>query len=74
MTGKTDEIYWDSSIFFAWLKGEQHKPGELEEIRRQARAFDAGNLDIYTSSITMIEICDAKLTPSQRDGFDKHDA
>lgn len=70
MTGKTDETYWDSSIFFAWLKGEQHKVGELDEIQRQVRAFDGGNLDIYTSSITMIEICDAKLDPSQRASFD----
>ena len=70
MAGKTDSVYWDSSIFLALLKGEEHRPGELEAIRKQANSFDEGNLDICTSVMTRVEVFTGKLSQDQKDRFE----
>lgn len=64
-----DGIYWDSCIFYALLKGEKHRDGELEAIKRQAKAFDEGNLYIITSSITLTEVMPAKLEQAHQELF-----
>lgn len=57
--------YWDSCVFMALLKGEQHLPGEQAYLQNQARKFDMGALGIITSSIAITEIFEAKLTEVQ---------
>lgn len=67
MTDGTKVEYWDTCIFLAYIKGEEHRPGELDYIKAQASRFDAGKLSIVTSSITIAEIREATLTVAQID-------
>lgn len=65
MTAGTKSEYWDTCIFLALIKGEVHRPGELEYIQKQALLFDNGALTIVTSSITVAEIRNATLDEDQ---------
>jgi|GEM_PF-5245951 len=49
MSGNRDVIYWDSCVFYALIKAEEHREGELESVRRDQRAFDAGEIVLVTS-------------------------
>ena len=69
MPDDIDAIYWDTSIFYALLKGEEHRPGELAAIKKAARLFDDGNLVIATSNITGIEVIEGRLPPGKKDEF-----
>ncbi len=66
-----EAVYWDSCIFYAHLKGEEHRAGELGVIRKQVAEFDAGSLVIATSVITITEVMPSKLTDEQVDLFMK---
>lgn len=57
--------YWDSCVFMALLKNEQHLPGEQTYLQNQARKFDMGALAIVTSTIAITEIFEARLTDEQ---------
>jgi predicted nucleic acid-binding protein len=67
-----NSIYWDTSIFYALIKGEDHQNGELDYIKNQATMFDKGTFTIYTSCITISEVLlghfDSEI---QRDKFKK---
>jgi predicted nucleic acid-binding protein len=62
-------IYWDACIFYAFFKGEEHKPGELEEIKKQAQLIDANQLILITSAITLTEVLSGKLPADKKDVF-----
>ena len=62
-------VYWDTCIFYALLKEERHRQGELSAIKRQAGLFDDGNLFVITSAITLTEIKPSKLEDSARTQF-----
>jgi predicted nucleic acid-binding protein len=64
-----DVIYWDTCIFYALLKGEEHRPGELTAIKKAARLFDDGKIVIATSVITSTEIIEARLPPGVRESY-----
>lgn len=68
MTGINYE-YWDSCIFLAFLQEEEHKPGELDYIKESAYKFDQGTLGILTSSITLVEVYEARLDATQKSTF-----
>ncbi|MCB2263066.1 MAG: PIN domain-containing protein [Candidatus Thiosymbion ectosymbiont of Robbea hypermnestra] len=66
MSGNRDIIYWDSCVFYALIKAEDHRDGELEGIRQTQRSFDAGEIVLITSAITLVEVLPFKLTDGQR--------
>jgi hypothetical protein len=70
MTGdKKKIIYWDACIFYALFKGEEHRPGELAEIQRQAQLIDADKLILTTSAITLTEVLSGKLPADKKNVF-----
>lgn len=60
-----DIEYWDTCVFLALLKREEHRPGELQYLEEQALRFDMGVLALVTSSITLAEVLQSKQTPEQ---------
>jgi PIN domain len=64
-------IYWDSCIFLALLKGEEHKAGESALIRQIATEFDAGIVNLITSTITLVEVLESTLDQETKDRFRK---
>ena len=64
MTG-TEIEYWDTCVFLALLKNEMHRPGEAQYVSDQARKFDIGALSIVTSTLTVTEILDSKMSVIQ---------
>ncbi|WP_461516096.1 type II toxin-antitoxin system VapC family toxin [Porticoccus sp.] len=52
----TELVYWDTCIFYAMLKNEEHGEGILDGIRQDYAAFKAGRLRIITSTITIAEV------------------
>lgn len=69
MNGTKRNQYWDTCVFFALLKKEEHKPGEYEALRKAAIAFDTGQLVLMTSAITLAELLAGKLSSQQADCF-----
>jgi len=45
--------YWDSSCFLGWLKEEEDK---VEECRGVISAAENGDIKIFTSAFTMVEV------------------
>ena len=66
-----DIEYWDTCVFLALIKGEHHRPGELQHLEEQALRFDAGALGITTSAITVAEMMQSKQTPQQWERWNK---
>lgn len=66
MAGKHDVEYWDTCVFLAYLKEEQHRAGEYEEIESQIRRFEMGGLVLATSTITITEMYQASRFTSQQ--------
>ena len=60
---------WDSCVFLALLQKENHKSGELHYLEQQARKFDMGALGIITSSITITEVFEARLSDENKEKF-----
>lgn len=63
--------YWDTCVFLALFKREEHRPGELQYLEEQALRFDMGVLGIVTSSITVAEIMQSKQTAEQWERWNK---
>lgn len=61
--------YWDSCVFLALLQKETHRDGELEYLEQQARKFDIGALGIITSSITIAEVFESRLSDENKVKF-----
>ncbi len=66
MSGINEVVYWDTCIFLADIKGEKHGPLELEGIREQIARLERDELIIVTSSLTIVEVLDCKLSPQQK--------
>lgn len=61
MSGK-GILYWDSCIFIAYLKNEvRNDPLDMKGIDELVLLFDMGQVDIYTSTITIPEILQASI-------------
>lgn len=56
--------YWDSSVFLAWIKGEQGRADTCEAIIGDARE---GRCVICTSTLTLVEVTKARRGPLQVD-------
>lgn len=71
MSGSKRNSYWDTCILLAHIKGEKHRPRELEGIREQVTLMERGNLVLVTSAITLTEILQSKLTDHHKDLLSK---
>lgn len=62
-------IYWDSSVFLAWLKNEKREPGVMEGIEDVVQAVNAGKVNLCTSVVTQTEIFESRLSDDAREKF-----
>jgi predicted nucleic acid-binding protein len=69
MSGIKNTVYWDTCIFFALLKKEQHRTGEYESILKSSIEFDNGSLVIVTSAIAITELMAGKIDDDQKNKF-----
>lgn len=70
MSGTNRIYYWDACIYLAWLKGEQiHGKIHVDAIAAIARDNADRKNVIITSTITLIEVLESKLTAQQEDQF-----
>ena len=54
--------YWDSSVFLAWIKGEQGRADTVDKIIVDAQN---GLCTIYTSMVTLAEVTKPRRGPIQ---------
>ncbi len=59
MSGNSYKEYWDTCVFLAYIRKEDHRPGEIEEIESKIKQFQEGTLYLFTSTITITEIFEA---------------
>ncbi len=69
MTG--NKLLWDSCVFYAVLKGEEHRSGELDLLEERLREFHEGILTIVASSVLLVEVRQSKLDSEQMNEFDQ---
>ncbi len=69
-TGKDHIVYWDTCIFFAWMKNEKRQPGHMEGLRRIADLVERAQLVLITSTITRAEIYQSKTSPEAMKKYD----
>src|SRR6266568_1892300 len=70
MPGKR-KYYWDSCSFIAWLTNEKRAPGDIEGLEDVVKQVEHGKADLFTSEITKSEVLEGRMTPEQRDRFNK---
>ena len=49
-------VYWDTSVFLAWLKDEKRPGGQMAGLVSVANEIEKGKLHLITSVTTMVEI------------------
>lgn len=64
-------IYWDSSIFIAWLKNEQRPPGEMDGVLECVYHVKSKKVKLITSTLTRTEVFEANLTNEVREMYSK---
>lgn len=62
MTDAPTKRYWDSSVFLAWIKGEQGRADTVDKIIADAQN---GLSVIYTSMVTLAEVTKPRRGPIQ---------
>jgi predicted nucleic acid-binding protein len=70
MAGKP-KYYWDSSAFIVWLVGEEHAPGDLQGFDDVTNQVERDKADLFTSEITKLEVLQGRMTPEQKDRFNR---
>lgn len=70
MNGKLT-YYWDTCIFYAWLKDEKLEPGEMEGINYIIEENKNDKNLIITSAITICEILQGKIPFEKEEQFQK---
>jgi predicted nucleic acid-binding protein len=70
MTGKRKKYYWDSCAFILWLdeKGDQLVVDGLAQVVKEV---ESGQADLFTSALTKSEVLRGKMSPEQRDRFNR---
>ncbi|MDV2503610.1 MAG: PIN domain-containing protein [bacterium] len=71
MSGDKPLIYWDTSIFLAWLQDEQRKPGEMDGVREYVGEVNSGNIILVTSHITKTEILESMMAPEAQESLSR---
>ncbi len=60
---KSHCIYWDSCIFYGFLKAEEHYDGCQAALQYYAQQVDEGEIILMTSVIALTEVLSAKISP-----------
>ena len=66
-----DRLCWDSCIFYAVLKGENHGNGELDILRERVQRFNAGIQEIVASTLMLVEVREGRLNAEEKEKFDR---
>lgn len=67
--GDKEIIYWDSCIFYAFLKGEKHRDGELEAILDLVERVDREEIILACSVLVIVEVLEGKLPGEAKSVF-----
>ena len=60
-------VYWDACLFIDWLKGKPRTiPAETEGLAEQVRQFEANELTVVTSTLTVVEVLESYIPDEQR--------
>jgi predicted nucleic acid-binding protein len=68
-TGKTIKYCWDSCVFISLLTLVGRTDEELANLQAVERLSDNGDVQIFTASITLVEVLACKLTDEQERMF-----
>lgn len=68
MAGKP-KICWDSCVYISLLTGENRKPEEMKKLYAIEQMVNEGRAVVFTSTVTMVEVLDCKLTDEQATKF-----
>ncbi len=63
-------IYWDTSVFLAWLKDEDNEPGVIEGIDATVRQIHNGQIILLTSIVTDTEVLRGRLSPDAQEKWE----
>lgn len=67
---KLPTIYWDACIFITWLTNESRQhASDLDGAKDQVERLERGELRIATSTITLVEVLELRLTAAQERQF-----
>ena len=55
-------IYWDTSVFLAWIKDEKRRNNEMDGVNDVANKIHKDHVILLTSTITTAEILESTLT------------
>lgn len=69
MNGSKPIYYWDTCIFFAWLKDENRPDEEIEAIECILKLNKQGKNIIMTSTITITELLESKISKQSEELF-----
>jgi predicted nucleic acid-binding protein len=67
--GDKEIIYWDSCIFYALLKEEKHRDGELEAILDLVDRIDREEVILTCSVLVIVEVLEGKLPGNAKRAF-----
>lgn len=67
-TGKR-KIYWDSSVFLAWLQNEDWGPEIAEGIEEVVRDVHSNKIVLFTSIMTSTEVLESKMPAEAQKKF-----
>lgn len=63
-------IYWDTSVFLAWIKNESRPNNEMDGVEDAANKIHKDHVVLITSEITMTEILESTLDDTAKKRFD----
>lgn len=70
MLGEKRVNYWDANIFLAWLKREvRPDPNDMLGVEEQVRQYEAGQIIVVTSVLTITEILESTLDETAKQKF-----
>src|ERR1019366_6204846 len=61
--------YWDACVYLAWLRDEEASKSSLPSMKEIIRLNKERSNMIITSTITIIEVLESKLTADQEKAF-----
>jgi len=64
-------IYWDSSIFIAWLKNEKRPNSEMDGVHECVKDTEVGKIKLITSVITRTEVFETNLSEDVKKSYEK---
>lgn len=69
MSGKRTRFCWDSCVFISLLTKNGRSAEQLHDLQALAELVDNGDVEIFTPSITVIEVLSCYLKPEEEEMF-----